>query len=75
MRKEILFEESKRNITNEQLDEVVHSHVLGQPRRGEVTVAAHISYSGYKVLRKHLRESIHRVGLFACRLKTQLYIY
>ena len=55
------FEEPKRNIiTNEQFDELVHSHVLGQPRRGEVTVAAHVSYSsGYKVPRP---EAIARVN-------------
>ena len=60
-RKEVNFEEPKRNIPDDQLDEVVHSHVLGQPRRGEVTVAAHISCLGLKVPRKQLRESIHRV--------------
>ncbi len=60
-RKEVNFAEPKTIISNEQLDEVVQSHVLGQPRRGEVTVAAHISHSGYKVPRMQLRECIRRV--------------
>eukprot|EP01035_Chromulina_nebulosa_P040555 gene40555-54843_t len=60
-RKEVNFVEPKTIISNENLDEVVHSHVIGQPRRGEVTVAAHISCLGLKVSRKQLRECIHRV--------------
>ena len=44
--KEVNFVEPKTIISNENLDEIVHSHVLGQPRRGEVTVAAHISCLG-----------------------------
>ena len=60
-RKRVNFVEPKQTISNEQLDEVVHSHVLGQRRRGEVTVAAHISCSGFKVPRNQLRQCLHRV--------------
>ena len=52
-RKEVNFAEPKTIITNEQLDEVVQSH-----SREEVTVAAHISHSGYKFPRMQLRECI-----------------
>ena len=69
------FEEPKRNIiTNEQFDELVHSQVLGgQPRRGEVTVAAHVFYSsGYKVPRP---EAIARCWPFYFSLKNAAVYY
>ena len=55
------FEEPKAHIDNEQLDNLVEKETAGQPRRGEISIGAHLFSTGFKVPRKQLRESIHRV--------------
>ena len=60
-REEVEFKEPKQKLPNTQLDTVVAKYSQGQPRRGEVSIAAHIATSGYYVPRQQLRDSIHRV--------------
>ena len=55
------FEDPKQKIPNDQVDNLVNNYSQGQPRRGEVTIAAHVATTGYYVPRQQLRESIHRV--------------
>ena len=55
------FIEHNLRIENEQLDELVGKETVGQPRRGEISIGAHLFGSGFKVPRQQLRESIHRV--------------
>ena len=60
-RKEVAFVEPKQTIDSDNLDKLVADHTICQPRRGEISIAAHVSCVGFKVSRKQLRESIHRV--------------
>ena len=55
------FEDPKQKIPNDQVDNLVNNYSQGQPRRGEVTIAAHVATTGFYVPRQQLRESIHRV--------------
>ena len=59
-RKEVDFVEPKQSIDSDNLDKLVVDHTLCQPRRGEISIAAHVSCSGFKVSRQQLRDSIHR---------------
>ena len=60
-RDEVGFADPKQKITNDQVDNLVNNYSQGQPRRGEVTIAAHVATTGFYVPRQQLRESIHRV--------------
>ena len=60
-REEVGFEDPKQKIPNDQVDNLVTNYSQGQPRRGEVTIAAHVATTGFYVPRQQLRDSIHRV--------------
>ena len=47
-RKEVDFVEPKQSIDSDNLDKLVVDHTLCQPRRGEISIAAHVSCSGFK---------------------------
>jgi hypothetical protein len=57
----VAFEDPKQKIPDDQVDNLVNNYSQGQPRRGEVTIAAHVATTGFYVPRQQLRESIHRV--------------
>ena len=40
---------------------IISAHIEGQPRRGEITIRAHISVQGINAPRQQVRDSIHRV--------------
>eukprot|EP01035_Chromulina_nebulosa_P028246 gene28246-37264_t len=58
---DVNFIEPNDLIDNEQLDHLVEKETVGQPRRGEISIGAHLFSTGFKVPRQQLRESIHRV--------------
>ena len=60
-RREVGFTDPRAQLTDENLNEIIARHVEGQPRRGEIQIAAHISTLGFKVPRSQLRASIHHV--------------
>ena len=55
------FAEPLEKITDCALDELISAHIEGQPRRGEITIRAHISVQGINAPRRQVRDSIHRV--------------
>lgn len=49
------------SLSNATLDSIIHSIKCDHPNDGEVLLQGHLRRVGIKVLRKDLRESIHRV--------------
>ena len=55
------FVDPQQRITDGALDELISTHIEGQPRRGEITLRAHISVQGFNASRQQVRDSMHRV--------------
>lgn len=60
-RKEESFVEPLERISNSALDDLISAHVEEQPRRGEISIRAHIAVKGFNAPRQQVRDSIHRV--------------
>ena len=55
------FVEPQERISDIALDELISTHIEGQPRRGEITLRAHVCVQGFNASRQQVRDSMHRV--------------
>jgi hypothetical protein len=55
------YVDPRREVTDEELDELVHSYVVDHPERGNVMVLSCLAADNILVTRNRVRQSIHRV--------------